>query len=163
MANSNWARWMFASVATYLKQVATDASIPAIVEGMDDRTDDFMQASERVEIRITGPFVTEESKGYFRVYMDVNVILTSRYDGAAKNRYALLKNAGLFQEAMDTVINIHRYGNEPGDDDSFLGCLRPRSGRNDSVRVIHFGQVDLTDKLRQSAVDARYVMYLEDN
>jgi hypothetical protein len=161
-ANPNWARWTFASIAHYLKKVAEDNSLPAIVEGSDDRTDEYMQATDRAEIRITGPF-TKELSGEYLLYMDVNVLLTSRYDGQVKNRYALLKDAGLFHEAMDKAIRIYRYGNEPGDDDSLLGCLVPRSGKNDSIRVVHFGQIDPTDKIKQSAVDARYEMYLSED
>ena len=53
-ANPNWARWVFASVATYLKEVALEAELTAIVEGLDDRTTEFMEAPDRCEIRITG-------------------------------------------------------------------------------------------------------------
>ena len=46
----------------------------------------------------------------------------------------------------------------------FLGCLLPRSGRNQAVRVLNFGQIDPVDKIKQTEVDARYVMELtEDN
>lgn len=157
--NPNWTRWIFASIADYLKALATDNSIPVMVEGMDDATDTFSEATDRVEIRISGPF-TKQLHGEYLIYMDVNVILTSRYDGTQKNRYAILKNAGLFHGAMAQHIRTYKYGNEVGDDDSFLGCLVPRSGKNDIIRVLHFGQVDPTDKLKQTVVDARYEMYL---
>ena len=153
-ANPNWARWAFASIANYLKTLATNNGIPAIVEGMDDHTDAFTEAADRAEIRINGPY-TKKLHGEYLVFMDVNVILTSRFDGT-NNRYAILTHAGLFHEAMDQAISVYRYG----DDDSYLGCLVPRSGKNDTVRVVHFGQVDPTDKLKQSAVDARYEMFL---
>lgn len=158
-ANQNWARWIFSSISFTLKTVATDNSIPAIVEGVDDETDTFTDATDRVEIRISGPY-TKELPSEYHVYVDVNVILTSRFDGSTKNRHAILINAGLFHEAMDQIIRVYKYGNEVGDDDSFIGCLIPRSGKNDTVRVIHFGKVDSTDKVKQSAVDARYEMYL---
>jgi hypothetical protein len=158
-ANPNWARWIFASIAKTLKAVATTNSIPAIVEGVDDETDAFTQETDRVEIRINGPY-TRKLSGEYQIYMDVNVILTSRFDGQQKNRHAILTNAGLFHEAMDQAILIYKYGNTLADDDSYLGCLVPRSGKNDSVRVLHFGKVDATDKLKQSVVDARYEMFL---
>lgn len=166
-ANPNWARWIFASVADHLKAVATDNNIPVLVEHLDERTPTFMQATDRCEVRITGPFSQEISHGYHRIWVDANVLLTSRYDGQKKNAYAILKNAGQFHEAMDETIPVWNYGNEIGDfveDDEetqvFIGCLSPRPGRNDSVRVFNFGQTDKTDKLKQTAVDARYVMYL---
>jgi hypothetical protein len=168
-ANPNWARWIFSSVADHLKQVAVDASLPVIVEHLDDRTTAFMQATDRVEVRITGPESRELSHGFHRVWVDANVLLTSRYDGAKKDPLAIFKFAGLFHEAMDGPIPVWNYGNEMGDfveadPDSqvFLGCLMPRPGRNETVRVLHFGQINTTDKLKQSMVDARYEMYLSE-
>ncbi len=158
-ANPNWARWIFASIAKNLNTVADDNGIEAIVEGVDDETDGFTQATDHVEIRISGPF-TKEMSGEYRIQMDVNVILTSRFDAKQKNRHLLLTNAGLFHAAMDGAILIYKYGDGVEDDDSYLGCLVPRSGKNDTIRVIHFGKVDPTDKVKQSVVDARYEMFL---
>ena len=166
-ADPNWARWIFHSVADHMKQVATDADLPVLVEHFDERTAAFEQASDHAEIRITGPFDQELSKGYHRIYVDVNVLLTSRYDGAKKNAATILKYAGLFHEAMSEPIPIWNYGGEPGDyiatdkaSQVHLGCLLPRPGNNNSIRVLHFGQLDKVDKLKQTAVDGRYVMEL---
>jgi len=166
-ANPNWARWIFHSVAYSLKEVAKDANLPVLIEHFDERTATFERASDRAEIRITGPFDQELSKGYHRVYVDVNVLLTSRYDGGAKNAATILKYAGLFHEAMSQPIPVWNYGGEPGDyvaDDNsthvHLGCLLPRPGNNNSIRVLHFGQLDKVDKIKQTAVDARYVLEL---
>jgi len=162
-ANPNWARWIFASLAHHLKEVATDANLPVIVEGLDDRADAFMQATDRLEIRINGPYTNELSKGYHRVLVDANVLLSSRYDGAQKNGYSHLKFIGLFNEAMDMVIPVFKFGLEPGDDEnSQIGCLSPRPGKNEAIRVLHFGQIEKTDHVKQSAVDARFIMYLNE-
>lgn len=140
-----------------------------LVEHLDERTDAFIKSADRAEIRITGPFDQEISKGYHRVWVDANILLTSRYDGGAKNANDILKYAGLFQQAMSGPIPIWNYGHEAGDyvdadpqTQVFLGCLLPRPGRSESVRVSHFGQTDKTDKLKQSSVDTRYVTYLEE-
>jgi hypothetical protein len=63
---------------------------------------------------------------------------------------------------MDGALAIYRYGTGPDNDSSFLGCLTPRPGKSDSIRVIHFGQLNTTDRLKQGMVDARYVMYLNE-
>lgn len=166
-ANPNWARWIFHSVADYLKEVADDESLPVLIEHFDERTAAFERATDRAEIRITGPFDQELSKGYHRIYVDVNVLLTSRYDGAKKNAATILKYAGLFQEAMSEQIAVYNFGGEPGDYVEgtpstlvLLGCLSPRPGKNESIRVLHFGQMDKIDKIKQTEIDARYVMEL---
>jgi len=70
-ANPNWARWVFASVASYLKRVAEEAHLPALVEGLDDRTTEFMEATDRCEIRITGRIHQGSQPHYF--YVEVRV------------------------------------------------------------------------------------------
>jgi len=44
-----------------------------------------------------------------------------------------------------------------------FGPLTLRSGKRDAVRVIHFGQISRDDRIRQSAVDARYHLFLSTN
>jgi hypothetical protein len=162
-ANPNWARWVFASVASYLKEVAQEAELPVLVEGLDERTTEFMEATDRGEIRITGPFTREASHNYFYIEVVVNVLFVSRYE-EQKNQYAIIQKMGVFQEAMDGAIAVYKYGKEPGDDEhALVGCLSPLQGRNDTIRVLHFGQVDPTDRLKQSMVDARYRMELFTN
>lgn len=163
-ANSKWARWIFSSLATYLKQVAETHGIAVMVEGLDERTTTFMSASDRVEIRISGPFTREASHSYYLLNVEANVLITSRFDGPdRKNRYTFAEIAGTFHEAMDAAIAVYRYGTGPGDDQTLLGCLSPLTGKRDAVRVLHFGQMNATDELRQSLIDAKYVMELFDN
>lgn len=160
MANVNWARWIHASVAKYLKGIADTNAIASLVEGIEDRTDEFMEAGDRVEIRMNGPFVQEVSKGCFRFWVDINVLAFSNTGEQAKNSYRLDEILGIFQAAMDSVIAVNRYGTGPDDDDTLLGCLFPRSGRNDSIRIFHFGEIDKDTSLRQGMIDARYIMYI---
>lgn len=158
-ANANWARWIFASVAHYLKTVAVTSSLSVMVEGLDDRDKAFMQASDRVEIRINGPFIRELSDEYYEVQVVANVLLTSRYDGH-KNGYIFLDYLGLYLSAMDKAIPVYTFGSQS---DDLIGCLRPRSGRNNPIRVLHFGQIEKTDHVKQAMVDASYIMHLRGN
>jgi hypothetical protein len=133
------------------------------VEGIDDRDDTFMESEDRVEIRVNGPFTKELSAGYHRLYVDVNVLVNSMMGGATKSAYTLDEILGVFHNAMDGAIAIYRFGTGPEDDaDSLLGCITPRPGKNDFIRVLHFGQLNTTDRLKQGMVDARYVMYLNE-
>jgi len=162
-ANPNWARWIFASLATYLKQVATDNEVEVLIEGVDDRTDEIMQAADHVEIAITGPFSREMSRNYYELRVGVRLLIQSRMNNPPKNRYTPQHIAGIYHEAMDTVIAVYRYGDDSVDDQSLLGCLSPARGRNDALRVFHFGQMTPTDRLRQSMVDCWYEMELTTN
>jgi hypothetical protein len=170
-ANPNWARWMFSSVATELRTLAEDNNLACLVEHLDERTDAFMKAPDRVEIRITGPFDQALSKGYHRSILDVNVLLTSIYGGQKKNALDILKFAGLYQERMGEPFPVYNYGTEVGEFNDpdvmtrqqiFLGCLLPIAGKNNSVKVFNFGQTDKVDKLKQSVVDVRLSIDLEE-
>ena len=162
-ANPNWARWVFASVATFLKQVAQSQQLPVLVEGLDDRTTEFMEATDRCEVRITGPFTKELSHNYFQIEVVVNVLFLSRYE-EQKNQYAIMQKMGVFHEAMDGAIAVYKYGSGADDDEHVLvGCLSPVQGRSDAIRVMHFGQINPTDRLKQSMVDARYRMEISTN
>lgn len=162
MANPNWTRWIHSSVAIFLKEVADDNNLPALVEGIDDRDDEFMEETDRVEIRVNGPFTQELSAGYHRIYVDVNCLFMSRMDGEGKNAYDLDRFLGIFHEAMDGNIPIFRHGTGPDDDGELLGCLSPRPGKSDSIKVLQFGQLDRVDRIREAMVDARYVMHLSE-
>ena len=157
--NPNWARWTFASVATVLKRLAEDLKIPALVEGLDERTTDFEQAPRRVEIRMSGPFTKELSNDYYEVSLDINLLFTSRYENNA-NQYDIITVVGKFHERLDDPMPMLRLGKEEGDDGSLVGCFLTRTGRNDAVRVFHFGQTDQTDRQKQVMIDSRYVMYI---
>lgn len=163
MANSNWARWIHVSVGETLSQVAIDAGIAVLVEGINERDPEFSEASDRVEIRVNGPFTQEQSHDCHKIHVDINVLVNSDFDGVGKSAYQLDTILGLYHEAMDGIIPVYRYGTGPDDDDSLVGCLRPRSGKNDEIRVLRFGQMDKTLKIKQGMVDGRYVMYLDEN
>ena len=162
MPNPNWARWIFASLATLMKGVAEANKIPCLVEGLDERTTEFMDSTDRVEIRITGPFSRNLSvaTAYYELAVDMNALFVSRYENG-KNNYAILAVIGAFQTAMDAPIPIYQYGGLPGDDETVcIGVMEPRNKRGDAVRVMHFGQADLTNRVKQSLVDARYLLFL---
>ena len=158
--NPHWPRWIFASTADYFKQVADGIELPILIEGIDEREAEKMRANDHVEFRINGPAVSELSRGYFRLDVDVNLLLTSMMGGQTKNAYDIVQQAGVFLQAAGGPIPVLKWGEGPDDDESLLGCLTLRSDKRDAIRVIHFGQIGRDDRLRQSAVDARYRMHL---
>jgi hypothetical protein len=117
-----------------------------------------MEAPDRAEIRINGPFATELSARYWRIRVDINLLVTSYFNGETKDAYTLERNVGLIHEYADTGIPVRKYGPDVGDDGTILGCLRPRDDINEAIRIIHFGQINKTDRLKQSQVDGRYAL-----
>lgn len=160
----DWTRWVFASVTQHFAtNVMAPNNLPFITEGIHERDTSFMESPDRAEIRINGPFARELSANYWRIWVDINIMVTSNFGNPSKDVYTLERNLGLIHEFADTYIPVKRYGNGVDDDESLLGCLRPRSEDRDSIRVIHFGQLDAVDRIKQAMVDARYVMYFRTN
>lgn len=161
-ANPNWPRWIFASLAVHFKGVADGLPLNMITEGIDERESETMQG-DRCELRINGPFIREASKNYWRVWINVNVLLTDYMEGQGENTYKLMDWGGAFLEGMNLPIPIYKYGPDVGgiDDQSLLGCLTMlRGSSGESIRLIHFGQIGQVERVRQAAVDGKFEMYL---
>lgn len=142
MAHPDWTRWIHSSVAKFFRDLATSNSLPMLIEGVEERTTAFMQTPNRVEVRMNGPFTREISANYHRIYVDINVVVTTRKGAENTDPYLLDRTLGLIHEAMDGVIPIFRYGTGPDDDREQIGCLSLRTGKLDNLRVLHFGQIN---------------------
>lgn len=162
MTNPRWVRWIHSSVAKYLKSVATSIPVPSLVESIEDRTSEFEQAGDRVEIRFNGPYINNPSKGYYVASIAINVLVTSNVGGELKNAYALDDIIGKFLEALTQPIPVNKLGpaSDAESDGSHLGCLHLDEGKL-GVRANQFGQIDTTDGVRQGMVSAAYKIELQ--
>ncbi|GMU26124.1 MAG: hypothetical protein AMXMBFR16_10290 [Candidatus Uhrbacteria bacterium] len=161
MIDPNWARWIFTSVAVNFSNVAANIPITYRVEGIDERNDVDLTGRSYIELRVNGPFIKELSRGYYHLQVDINILVNDLMDEINENAYGIVQWCGILQDAMDRAIPVMKYGSGPSDNPSVLvGCLTPRKGRFESNRVIHFGQINKVDRIRQSMVDGRFEMYL---
>jgi hypothetical protein len=158
--NPNWARWIAASLAVYYKVVADALNIELLVEGVDERESEKMEA-DRAELRVNGPFINQWSRGDFQLDVDSNILLTDLMAGEGENSYNLMTWAGYFQQAAEKSIPVYRYGPDTGgvDDGSWVGCLTVRD-RKKGPALYHFGQISTNDRVRQAAVDTQHRMFL---
>lgn len=167
MVDPNWVRWIHASIGKYLKDALDEIDIPSLVEGIEERTDDFQHQRNRAEIRVSGPFTHELNDGGYRVKVFVNVLVTSMFGGAKDDAYKLDRILGTLHSEMDAIIPLKHYGPDSGmggiDDSVQFACLRTLKGKNDNIRVFHFGQIDSTNRQKQGAVDAGYEVTLYNN
>ena len=140
--NPNWAHWIVTSLAVYFKAIADDVEIEFLVAGVDERESEKIEA-DHTELRVNGPFIRQLSAGYFRLDVDSNILL-SDFIGGNENSYKLIDWAGKFQQAAEKSIPVYRYGPDTSvNDNSLLGCLSVRGGKNGSD-IYQFGQVNHT-------------------
>jgi len=159
--NEHWPRWIQTSMGNHFKVVAENNSYPTIIEGIDERLTTFMEADNRVEIRITGPFAQELSKDYWYFSVMANILIHSHMGGSLPNAYLATEMAGKLAEAAADAIPVYKYGIGVDDDQSLIGCLLPKHGKKGGIKVFHFGEIDRENRLRQVFVDAEYKMELD--
>lgn len=154
MTDKNWQRWLYSSMASYVKSVATNLGIPSLVLGFEEPDSPYMNATDRVEIRITGLSSREPTTDYAILTADITVVLHSMI-GDVKNRYTSMTYQGAFAEALDKDIAIYKLGNGPDDDQSFLCCMIPMTGKNEGVRFLTLGELPEV-RATQSIASVRY-------
>lgn len=159
--NVNWDRWIHSSINKYFTAIAATHSLPKLFEGVDTRTETFMDSPHRCEIRSNGPNTLEISSGYYELLVGINLFFTSRMEVPQESKYKQNDLLGIFIQAMQQPISILRLGTGGEDDDTLLGCLTLETGNRDHLKTFHFGQMDETLEYKQAAIDGKYTMFLK--
>lgn len=153
--DDNWDRWIFASICNHFDLRRGDYTM--YVEGTHRQTSDL---KDFFELRVDGPWFTEISKNYWKVYIEVNVLCQSVKDN--KDFHRMRKITGHVSKIFERCINIYKYGNSVQDDSSLLGTMvRVDDHRGkERIQINHFGQIEPRMELEQASVEAHYVMQL---
>lgn len=153
MINPNWARWILAGVSDHFD---TAVDLFLFVEGQERDTKD---KKSFMELRLDGPWYNEVSKDYWKIYVEVNILIQTAM--RVKDFHLHHTNIGLVGAGF-TDISIFRCGNGPDDDDSFLGCLKLIQDERKRERVVtsNFGQIETHAKIQQATVEGHYNMTL---
>lgn len=149
----NWPRWIQASVSKHFILACNAESYPVLAEGLDERQTSFMEEPNRIEVRVTGPFISERSKDYWHFEVMANILIHSHMQGSTPNAYLGTIMTGHMAQAASEPISIFKYGSGVDDDQSLIGCLTLKRGDDDSIKVYNFGEIDKVNRLRQFAVD----------
>jgi hypothetical protein len=117
-------------------------------------------AKDFIELRVDGPDLTMQGKGFWRTYIEVNILIQSVDDN--KDGHKLQKSIGIVSNTF-TNIPVYRYGDTDDDDDSYLGCLQLISNdvNGQDIQVRNFGEVNAAVRVQQATVEGHYRMTLE--
>ena len=154
----NWARWVFASLATLLKGVAEDCNLPVIVEGLDERTTAFMEATDRVEIRITGPFTRDLSRNYYELSVDANAVLSAAMRAARTSTPFSKPSAHSRPPLTLPSLSTSSATRKATTARSLSASWSHEARRRGASAALWTGR--LTDRIKQTLVDARYLSYV---
>lgn len=148
MINSNWSKWCYRSICKHFDSALT---IPIVYTGQPTQVTD---SSNFVELRIDGPYITELSKDYFRLYYEVNIL--HQYTRSETNIYNRFNTLGNIQAAF-TTITVY------DDEDNIVGCMTLDQDLRDRQRVQtnDFGQIDPDVDILQATVEGHYILMME--
>lgn len=149
--NQNLIRWIIASISKHFDDRRQGMTL--FIEGQirDTRT-----LKDFIELRIDGPYLTELSKGFWNVYIEINVLVQSAQDQT--NYHRIYNSVGVVVAAFEQAISIFKYGSGAGDDGSLVGCMKLLGDKEarERIQVSHFGQVEPDIGIFQSTVEAHY-------
>lgn len=156
-ANKSWPRWSKASISKHFNTLLTP-SFPLFIENQHRDTD---EKPNFFELRVDGPRLREVSKDCWKLRVEINILCQSVMNDV--DYHIIDDMVGLAQSAFINSIPVCRFGNRPGDDDSFLGCYVIQQSKEsiDFIEGNRLGQIDIRTKLLQSMVEAHYVMDLQ--
>ena len=149
----NWPRWVQASVADHFKVTANTYGYASLVEELEERTTEFVESTNRLEIRINGPFIKNPSHGFWHILVPCNILIFSHMDGTVENVYNGVDIAGVMAQRASEPVSVFKLGSNPQDDGTFLFCLTLTKTKGESLNVHHFGEIDAASRLRQFGVD----------
>lgn len=158
MIDLDWSRWIFIGTSDHFGTglEALPSPLPQFIEGQQRDTKDL---TNFVEFRMDGPWFTELSKDYWRIYVEVNILVqTAMKTGDFHQHHRNLGNvAALFRD-----IQVFRCGDGPNDDDSPLGCLKLIQDERKRERVViaNFGQIEPHVQVQQGTVEGHFEMKL---
>ena len=154
MANDmqHWPRWIKASLSEHFDNAS--GSVVLFVEAMFREEQD---EQELVELRVDGPYLTELSKGYWKVFCEVSLMLQTAMND---DLYREDRIVGTMTKACSAGIQVFRYGPDAVDDNSSLGCFHVVSDARgkERIQVNRFGQIKPSVRLLQSTVEMHLTM-----
>ena len=158
-SNPKWPRWVHASISKHLHAAAALVELPLVVEFLDDRSVDWRKAHYKAEVTIAGPHTRELSKGFFRVWVDVFVVLSSNKQ-TDTNAFKHLDHAGAIETALDRCIEVRKY--DVGEvSPALVGILTPRTEDGDSISIDNLKPGD-SDQLIHTVIEARYLGFFSE-
>lgn len=153
--NLSWGRWIYASICQHFDTYRN--TLYMFLEGTHRDTTDLQ---EWFELRVDGPFYHQFQKGWWEATVEINTIVTVAISD--KDFHAIRRWTDFVAAIFTNSISIYRYGNEIGDDNTFVDCLKAEDGRRKNLQISHFGQLQPADAVMQASIERHYKVTLSE-
>ena len=149
-------RWIFASICKHFDDCKGDLAL--FIEGQYRNSG--APPKDFIELRVDGPYITELNKNYYKLTLDVNILVQSQMDDTNYHRIHddVGKVASMFKN-----INLYKFGTALTDTQEHFGCLNllQDTQRRDRIQINHFGQIDPKVRLMQASIEGHYETHLQ--
>jgi len=149
----DWGRWCYASICQHFE--ANRGSLHMFLEGEHRQTQDHQQF---FELRVDGPFYTQFQKGWWRLIVEVNAIVTVAKSD--KDFHAIRRVTDAVASIFTNDIEVYKYGSGPLDDNTFIECLHAMDGFRRKLQISHFGQLQSSDDILMASIERHYKMVI---
>jgi hypothetical protein len=151
--NSNWPRWIYASVTEHF----ASTGYKTFIEGEPRTT---WEDKDFIEVRMDGPYFSQLDKATWEALIEVNVLLQSVVDFS--NLHKIHTMAGAIAAKFYSPLQIFKYGSGPSDDQSLLTCAELLQNKRDRQLLVisHFGVIAQDKALQQATVEGHYKLDL---
>lgn len=152
----NIKRWVTASIIKLFKE--NTEGIHLYVEGMDQ---DTSKLDKHFELRIDGPYSKPQTKGCYRHYFEVNILINSTR--AEDDFYERQTIQGIAAEMLNKDVCVYKIGHvgkDVADDESYFSVLQLIP--HEQIKVSDFGRINETTEVYQAVAEAHYEMYTEE-
>lgn len=153
--NPNWEKWIFGSVSKYF-----EGALPTYQMYVEGEHRELVIQKDTLELRLDGPYYTEESNNYWRLDIEISILVQAVQDDL--NSMRIRQICGQVAAAYIS-IPVFRFGLDTLTDDStLLGCLvlKQNQRTKDRIQTNHFGLISPDTKIMQSTVEGHYYIHL---
>ena len=159
--DTNWPRWIYASVSKHFVEGMEADSLTVFLEGTERNMEALGQ--EFMEYRQDGPMFRPLDKiagGNYRykAWIDVNIIFRVNINDGSFHR--IHEVTGLVAKRFVDCISIYKYGSGVDDTGEFLTHFQLDYENRNPIDINHFGQVDKDLSIMQGSVSGQYIGYL---
>lgn len=108
------------------------------------------------EFRLDGPYTRKVSGSEKWYDIEINVLSTTHVEVSKTDDIEDIN--GIWLAAFEDAIPVYKFGNRPGDDKSFIGCLVLQQQAGKAVHLNRFGQSNPDTRMIQTSVEGHYRM-----
>jgi hypothetical protein len=119
------------------------------------------QLPKWTEFRLDGPYWWKLSHNYFKLKVEVNILISIRPKAQGEDFYSLERAQGIVNTAFVRNLGMIRLGDGPLDNNQNFGCMSLITEGREPVTTSNFGLIEPDVELIQSTVEGHYYMCLK--